>query len=175
MNNDEDLPQAFRLPDSNDHPATIAARLMREPEHEHLADNYVSFGWLMRVEPKDKGGKRELGSVHQVKSMFQGAFKDLGLQLLQGMLGYLPEFLVVLDAGAWADMTDNDRAALVWHELAHVKQQIDRFGAPKFDRNGMPVYGICEHDVAAFRSEVKRFGLWSEDLRAFVAVARDAD
>lgn len=172
MNDDNQNP--YCLPDSDHDPAAIAARLMRDPEHQHLADNEVSIGWLMRCTPKDKGGKRELGSVHAVKSMFQGGFKDLGLMLLEHLLGDLPEFLIVLDLEFWRDATGEQREALVWHELAHVKQLLDKFGAPRFDRDGLPVFGIIEHDVAAFRSEVARYGLWTDDLRAFVAVARGA-
>lgn len=172
MDTDDDL-QAYSLPPRDTHPADIAVRLMHEPEHRPLFDAEVQFGWLMRTSPKDKGGKRELGSVHVVKTMFQGGFKDLGLQLLESMLGYLPEFLVVLDAEFWAAASRRDREAVIWHELCHVKHRVDKFGAPKFDRDGLPVFGIVEHDVTAFNSEVARYGTWSPDLREFFAVANE--
>lgn len=174
MNDDTDNLQAFKPPDNNSHPADIAARLMRDPVHQHLADNEVQFGWLMRCEAKDKGGKRELGSVHAVKTMFQGGFKDLGLQLLADMLGGLPEFLVVLDAEWWAQATPTQRDALVWHELCHCRQSLDKFGAPKFDRDGLPVFGLVEHDITAFNSEVTRYGAWTADIDGFLTAARAA-
>lgn len=171
---DTDDLQAFALPDPGAHPADIAARLMRDPHHVHLLDNEVSFGWLMRCDAKDKGGKRELGSVHAVKTMFQGGFKDLGLQLLAGMLGELPQFLVVLDLAWWRQATPLQREALVWHELCHVRQAVDKFGAPKFDRDGLPVFGLVEHDITAFESEVQRFGAWTADIAGFLEAARGA-
>lgn len=169
----EDL-QAFTLPDPGAHPADIAARLVQDPVHQHLRDNDVSFGWLMRLDAKDKGGKRELGSVHAVKTMFQGGFKGLGLQLLAVLLGSLPQFVVVLDREWWQQASPMEREALVWHELSHVRQSLDKFGAPKFDRDGLPVFGLMEHDITAFESEVKRFGAWSPDIDSFLTAARGA-
>lgn len=148
---DDDI-GAFRTPDPDEHPGTIGARLVLDPVHRHLSDNDVVFGWLLRCAPKDKGGKRELGSVHTVKTMFQGGFKDLGLQLLEGMLGFMPDYLVVVDAEWWAQANDIEREALIFHELCHVRQALDRFGAPKFDRDGLPVFTVVEHDVTAFNS-----------------------
>lgn len=169
---DDDLPP-FSLPP--DDVEAIAARVLAMPEHEHLVDHDVPIGWLMRSDPKHKGNKVELGSVHDVKAMFQGGFKDLGLQLLQGMLGHLPDFLVVLNSEFWKQATEAEKTALVFHELAHVQQAIDRFGAPRFDRDGLPVFKVVEHDVTAFNSEVARFGAWTPDLRAFVAAAQRSD
>lgn len=171
---DEDTFEPYRLPSNDTHPANIAARLMRHPVHQHLGDNDVEFGWLMRADPKDKGGKRELGSVHAVKTMAQGGFKDLFLQLLERMLGTLPEFLIVIDAEFWAEATDTQREALVWHELAHVRQALDRYGAPRFDRDGLPVFAIFEHDITAFNSEVERYGAWTADIAGFINAARAA-
>ena len=171
MTDPDDLPP-FTLPTGDRHPADIAERLMREPEHEHLADNEISIGYLMRTTEKLTGGKAVLGSVHDVKHMAQGAFKDLFAQLLEGMLGHLPQFVMVLDLAWWEAASDIDAEALVWHELCHVRQAVDKYGAPKFDLEGRPVYKIHEHDVAAFDSEVARYGCWTPDLKRFVAVAQ---
>jgi hypothetical protein len=170
---DDDLAdlQAFALPTGPHHPADIAARLMLDPEHAHLTDNDIGIGYLMRLGEKLKGGKRELGSVCDSKYMAQGGFKDLFVQLLAGMLGHYPPFIMVLDKEFWDQASDTERDALVWHELCHIRQKVDQYGAPKFDMHGNPSYGIQEHDVTAFKSEVARFGAWSPDLREFLAVA----
>lgn len=173
MTDTDDDTAPFDLPADSWHPATIAARLMLLPEHASLAENDVSFGWLVRGVPKEKGGKTELGSVHAVKSMFQGQFKDLGLMMLERMLGYLPEFIVIVDGTWWNRASDVEREALIWHELCHVKQAVDDFGALKFDRDGNPVFRIVEHDLAVFNSEVARYGAWSPDIVEFLRVARD--
>lgn len=173
MTND-DTQDPYTLPDNEKHPATIAARLMLLPEHVHLSEHDVSFGWLVRGIPKEKGGKTELGSVHAVKTMFQGQFKDLGLMMLGRMLGYVPEFIVIVDGTWWSRASDVEREALIFHELCHVKQSVDEFGGLKFDRDGNPVFRIVEHDVTAFNAEVARYGAWTPDLQSFIPIAREA-
>ena len=170
-NTDDDDLQAFALPTGPRHPADIAARLMLDPEHAHLADNDISIGYLMRLHAKEKGGKVELGSMHDAKYMAQGGFKELFTQLLAGMLGFSPQFVMVLDKQFWQQASDLEQEALVWHELSHVKHKQDKYGSPKFGLDGAPSYGIQDHDVSAFKSEVARYGVWSPDLREFLAVA----
>lgn len=172
MTDTDDITDAYSPPDNGAHPADIAARLMLLPEHAPLAEHEVQFGWLMRNTPKEKGGKTELGSVHAVKTMFQGGFKDLGLQLLAGMLGYLPEYLVVINAEWWGKASAEQREALLYHELCHVKQAVDQYGALKFDRDGYPVWALVEHDVTAFNAEVARYGAWTGDIASFIAAAK---
>ena len=172
MTDDDTTP--FNLPANTRHPATIAERLMRLPEHAALKENEVSFGWLVRGVPKEKGGKVELGSVHAVKTMFQGQFKDLGLMMLERMIGYLPEFIVIVDGAWWAQAGDIEREALVYHELCHVKQSVDEFGGLKFDRDGNPVFRIVEHDITAFNDEVERYGSWNAGIAGFLSAASRA-
>lgn len=175
MTDDDDLAdlQAYSLPGPDASPEAFAARVMRYPEHQHLADNEITFGWLMRHEPKVKGGRTELGSVHETASMAQGGFRDLFEQLLAGMLGHLPQFVVVINLPWWEQASEMEREALVFHELAHVRQKVDKYGAPRFNvQTGLPVYGIHGHDVEEFTSVVARYGLWKSDLREFVAVAQ---
>lgn len=161
----------YRLPDADSHPATIAGRVLRMPEHRHLVENEIDIDWLMRVEPKIKHGRLVLGSVHEPTC--QGEFRDMFEWLLARLLGRLPRFLVVLDAGYWAQATDLQREILVFHELSHIRQKLDRYGAPRFDKDGRPVYGLQGHDVEEFTQVVARYGAWNDDLRAFVAAARD--
>lgn len=166
--------EPYGLPGEDHHPAIIAERLMRAPVHVHLYDNEVPIGWLMRMGRKDKGGKRELGSVHKTATMCQGGFKDLFGMMLERLLGSLPDFVIVLDAEFWNTATPTQREALVWHELAHIQQLTDKFGAPRFDKDGLPVFGIVEHDITAFRSEVQRFGAWTPDIAGFLDAVRGA-
>jgi hypothetical protein len=132
----------------------------------------VQFGWLVRGTPKEKAGRVELGSVHTVKTMFQGQFKDLCMQMLERMLGFLPEFVVVINGPWWEQAKDIDREALIYHELLHVKQAIDEFGGLKFDRDGFPVWTIKGHDIEAFNDEVRRYGAWKSDIGDFIEAAR---
>lgn len=174
MTDTDDFEPAFELPTGRGgHPADIAARLLQLPEHFPLHEHEVRFGWLMRTTPKEKGGRTELGSVHDVKTMFQGGFKDLGLQLVETMLGYLPQYLVIIDAQWWQHASDHEKSALIYHELSHVKQAVDKFGALKYDRDGYPVWRIVGHDVEAFNAEVRRYGTWAPDLQQFSDTLRE--
>lgn len=170
MEHDESAP--YRLPDPGDHPATIAARVMQMPEHVHLVENEIDIDWIMRVDEKVKHGRLVLGSVHE--PTVQGEFRDMFEWLLKRLLGRLPKFLIVLDDAYWRQATPLQREILVFHELAHIRQKLDRYGSPRFDKDGLPVYGIHGHDVEEFTSVVARYGTWNDELRAFVAAAREA-
>ena len=87
----DDTPDPYTLPDNDTHPANYAARVMQHPTHAHLADNEVTFGWLMRTTPKVKAGRITLGSVHDTKTMAQGGFKDLFTMMLERLLGTVPQ------------------------------------------------------------------------------------
>lgn len=171
-NTDTEDAAAFTLPPEDAHPLVIEARLRTLPEHVHLAENNITIGYIMRSDPKHRGNKTELGSVHEVKTLFQGGFKELGLQLLAAMLGNLPQFLVVINGPWWDTAAPIEREALLSHELLHIAQKVNQYGELRFDRDGLPVYGVREHDVTAFNAEVERYGFWNEDLRRFASTVR---
>ncbi len=166
----EVVPMFLRPPAGEHSPVEYAARLLEDPEHSHIKDAELALAFLMRVEPKEKGGKRVLGAVHV--PAVQGQLSDLFDQMLYSWFGVMPDFLVVLDAQWWADASEDERNALLWHELSHIKPAMDRYGAPRLTRDGLPVFKLVEHDVAAFRSEVARYGAWSQDLREFIGAVR---
>ena len=167
-----DTTEPYRLPDADMHPAIIAERVMRMPEHQHLIDNEIEIDWLMRTGEKIKGGRQVLGSVHEPAC--QGEFKDLFQWMLERLLGRLPRFLVILDDEYWKAATPKAREILVFHELCHVKQKQDRYGAPRFDKDGLPVYGLVGHDVESFTAEVARYGAHTDELARFIDAARGA-
>lgn len=174
MTDDDTIHDPFSLPDDNAHPSDIAARLMRLPEHKPLAEHEVRFGYLMRSTPKEKGGKTELGSVHSVKTMFQGGFKDLGMQLLEKLLGGPADYLMVINGPWWSQASARDREALVYHELLHVRQATDNYGTLKFDKDGYPVWRLVQHDVEVFTAEVRRYGDWTGEIAPLLDAARGA-
>jgi hypothetical protein len=167
----EDYSDPYSLPANDGHPADIAARLMLLPEHAPLLEHEVAFGWLMRNTPKIKGGKVELGSVHAVKTMAQGGFKDLFTMMLGRLLGTVPDYVIVINAEWWAAASAREKDALIFHELSHVKQAVDDFGALRFDKDGFPVWALVGHDVEAFNAEVARFGAWHEGIASFLGHA----
>lgn len=168
----DDTLDAFVVPaEGTEHPAIIAERLMEDPEHAHLRENEIRIEYLFRNEPKTKGGRMVLGSVHEPSC--QGEMRPLFEWLLERLFGYLPDYLIILDRGFWTSVTPQTREALIWHELAHIKQKLDEYGAPRFNRQtGLPIYGLVGHDIEEFRSTVERYGSWSPDIEDFLAAAR---
>jgi hypothetical protein len=171
MTDDDFALEPYVLPPENNHPATIAARLMELPEHAHLKDHDVTFDYLLKCDTLVKGGKMVLGAVHEPN--VQGKLRDLFLMLLQSFFGRIPHYLIVLDREFWLnEATPIQREALLYHELSHVKQATDKYGALKFDKDGNPVWALVEHDISAFNDEVARYGAWHEGIASFLAAAR---
>lgn len=160
----------YSLPGTDNHPGTIADRVMLMPEHQHLVDNEIDVDWLMRNFEKIKGGREVLGSVHEPTC--QGELAPMFEWMVERLFGRLPRFLVILDAEYWAAATDLQREILIFHELAHIRQKVDKYGAPRFDKDGRPVYGLSGHDVEEFTSVVARYGAHNDDIATFLNAAR---
>lgn len=158
--------QPYGLPDADNHPATIVARLIEDEEHKHIKECEIKIDYLMARSAKRKGGKQIIGAVHL--PTVQGRLKDLFEQLLSGFFGEMPQFLMIIDEAWWNEADETSREALVWHELSHIKQETDAFGDLRFDQDGNPKFGLVEHDVSAFHSEVARYGAWEPELQRFV-------
>jgi hypothetical protein len=167
MTDGEEVP--YRLPEPDAHPGSIALRLMEVAEHEHLKD--VRIEYLMSQSPIIKAQKQVIGAVHL--PTVQGKLKNLFEMLLAQFFDGMPEFLMIIDADWWGAANENEREALVWHELCHIKQERDKNGDLAFDKEGNPKFGLVEHDVTAFNSEVARYGAWSPDLQQFLASAKN--
>ena len=167
---DDDLPPAYRLPDDDDtHPAHIYHRLIELPEHAHYKDEEMRVEFLMKTAPLIKAGKQVLGTMHI--PTVQGRLKDLFEMLLAQFFGQMPQFLVTIDLEWWQEATPLEREALVYHELLHVKQSIDKNGDPAFDMDGNPKFGLVGHDIEAFNAEVERYGAWHPGIATFLAAA----
>lgn len=152
------------------HPAAVAAMLMDDPEHSHLAEHEVRILWLFRNGEELKGGKTVLGAVHE--PMVQGRLRDLFAQMLVKTFGFMPDFIVTLSHDFWRDAKPFQREALCHHELSHIKQATDKFGEPRVNRQtGEPVFCLVEHDLAEFNSTVRRYGAWAPDVEAFLEAA----
>ncbi|ATI15682.1 hypothetical protein [Bordetella phage vB_BbrM_PHB04] len=163
----------FRLPEPDDGLEPIVDAVLRMPEHEHLVENEIDLAFLFRRKEKIMGGRMILGTVYEPK--VQGGLKDVFEWMIQRMLGRMPRFLVVLDEGYWQECGARNREILVFHELTHCQQKRDRHGELRFDLDGNPVYGLRGHDVEEFTSVVRRYGVWNDEIRDFIAAAQQGD
>lgn len=167
---DDDLLVSYIIPEADDHPIHIFNELIELDEHVHFKDEEIPVEFLLRVTPRVKAGRQVLGSV--MIPAVQGLLKDLFEQLLGQFFGRMPHFLIVLDRDFWMEADAVTRAALLEHELMHVKQEIDKNGDLKFDRDGNPVFGLVGHDVEEFNYIVRKYGAWKSDIADFLAAAQ---
>jgi hypothetical protein len=78
-------------------------------------------------------------------------------------LAYLADldFVIDLNWTAWSQLTDEQRVALVDHELCHCGVDPDT-----------SKWVMLEHDVEEFGQIVRRWGFWQPDLQAFAGDVR---
>lgn len=69
-------------------------------------------------------------------------------------------FVIEIAQEAWRFLSDTQKIALVDHELCHLTTD--------YNDAGERVLAIAPHDVEEFAEVVKRHGLWSGDVKAFI-------
>ena len=141
------------------------------PEHDHLANAHIAYLWT--VVENNRKGKRVIG---QCETGSQGAMgkwsKARAEQQVIEWFGSVPDFIITLDAEYCQQCGDAEFMALVEHELYHAAQDVDAFGAPKFNKmTGQPVFTIRGHDVEQFIGVVRRYGADAAGVRAMVDAA----
>jgi hypothetical protein len=80
-------------------------------------------------------------------------------QQMHEWFGRIPKYIITLAADYCEQCNDLEFCALVEHELYHIAQATDDFGAPKFNKEtGQPVLKLRGHDVEEFVGVVRRYG-----------------
>lgn len=164
---------AYIIPEGDAHPGKLFAELIELDEHKHYKESDIAVEFLLRVEPKVKAGRQVLGMC--ILPTVQGELKSLFEQLLSQWFGRMPMFMIILDQAFWMEADDLTRRALLEHEMCHVKQDRDKYGAPAFDRDGNPKYGIVAHNLEEFNYIVRKYGAWKSDIAEFISAANAYD
>lgn len=141
---------------------------LHNSDHAHLVDADLAFLWAPA--PFEKAGRAVLGQAEQVTFRAGGWQKARQEQQMVEWFGRVPAFLITLAADYCAACTDAEFCALVEHELYHVGQSKDPYGAPAFDKLGRPKLRIVGHDVEEFIGVVARYGP-STEVQRLVQVA----
>ncbi|WP_324280294.1 putative metallopeptidase (plasmid) [Sinorhizobium kummerowiae] len=100
-------------------------------EDAHLAHAEIGFLWTVENSRK---GRRIIGQCEEGKpqgAMGKWARARAEMQVKQ-WFGFVPEFIITLDAEYYRQCGDAEFMALVEHELDHAAKETDAFGAPKF-------------------------------------------
>ncbi|WP_462402273.1 putative metallopeptidase [Pseudomonas sp. Marseille-QA0332] len=141
---------------------------LRNPDHAHLLDANVQVLWASQSFAKQ--GRTVLGQAERVMHRAGGWQKARQEQQMREWFGEEPQFLITLAADYCAQCTDAEFCALVEHELYHIAQATDQYGAPKFTQDGMPKLEMRGHDVEEFIGVVRRYGA-SNDVQQLIDAA----
>lgn len=141
---------------------------IHNPDHAHLIDADIGLLWASSSFAKQ--GRVIVGQAEQLMFRAGGWQKARQEQQMLDWFGRVPAFLITLAADYCAQCTDAEFCALVEHELYHIAQAQDAFGAPKFTQEGLPKLQMRAHDVEEFVGVVRRYGA-SQEVRALVEAA----
>jgi len=142
---------------------------IHNPDHEHLLEADLCFMWAS--DSFAKKGRYVLGQAEQVMLRAGGWQKARMEQQMHEWFGRIPKFIITLAADYCSQCSDLEFCALVEHELYHIAQATDDFGAPKFNKEtGQPVLTLRGHDVEEFTGVVRRYGA-SKEVQELVDAA----
>jgi hypothetical protein len=137
-------------------------------DHAHLIYAPVRILWASSC--FEKQGRTVLGQAESVMFRAGGWQKARQEQQMVDWFGEVPDFLITLAADYCAQCTDAEFCALVEHELYHIAQKLDQYGAPKFKEDGTPSLTLRGRDVEEFVGVVRRYGA-STEVQAMVDAA----
>ncbi|KCB25142.1 putative metallopeptidase [Bordetella hinzii] len=140
---------------------------LHNSDHAHLVDADLAFLWAPSA--FEKAGRTVLGQAEQVMFRAGGWQRARQEQQMIEWFGRVPAFLITLAADYCLSCSDGEFCALVEHELYHLGQARDPFGAPAFDKEGRPKLRIVGHDVEEFVGVVVRYGPSADVLRLAAA------
>lgn len=147
---------------------------LHNPDHEHLEYADVQFMWAPGSFQKQ--GRTVIGQCEEVLFRCGPWQKGRQQQQMVDWFGYVPAYLITLDARYCLECSDAEFCALVEHELYHIGQEQDAFGGPAFTKEGLPKLTIRGHDVEEFVGVVRRYGIGHPEgaLAQLVAAANAA-
>lgn len=141
---------------------------IHNPDHAHLIDAPIRILWASSA--FEKQGRTVLGQAESVMFRAGGWQKARQEQQMIDWFGEVPDFLITLAADYCSQCSDAEFCALVEHELYHIAQKLDQYGAPKFTQDGAPSLMLRGHDVEEFVGVVRRYGA-SEDVQQLIDAA----
>ncbi|MCP4897031.1 MAG: hypothetical protein GY906_08655 [bacterium] len=128
-------------------------RLITE-NHDDLTQARIALAFNLSWKP-DVDGRLQLGMM-KVASDLDRELADYDL-------------IIVLNRAFWGDpkVTDEQRTALLDHELSHGALQRAKNLEPIEDEKGRKCYRIRKHDIEEFSAVASRHGMWKKDIEAF--------
>jgi len=143
------------------------------PDHFHLLEADIRFMWASSAFSKQ--GRTVLGQAEEVAMRAGGWQKSRMQQQMHDWFGEVPRFIITLARDYCSECSDLDFCAFVEHELYHIAQAQDEFGAPKFNKEGQPVLTMRGHDVEEFVGVVRRYGANADVQQLVEAASKPAE
>ncbi len=141
---------------------------LHNSDHQHLQGADVAVLWASSSFTKQ--GRTVVGQAELVAFRAGGWQKARMERQMVDWFGRVPDAVITLAADYCAECSDTDFCALVEHELYHLSQETDQYGAPKFHRDGTACLAMRGHDVGEFVGVVRRYGA-SEEVQRMVDAA----
>ncbi|WP_042053743.1 putative metallopeptidase [Acinetobacter baumannii] len=151
---------------------------LHNPDHDHIAElihdneEFLAFAWASSACMAKK--RMVLGQCEKVMFNQGGWKKARQEQQMRDWFGYVPVYLITVDASYCDQATDRDFCALIEHELYHIGVERDEDGDPLIsEMTGLPKHYLAGHDVEEFVGVVKRWGA-DESVKRLIEVAKQA-
>lgn len=125
--------------------------------HKELRGAKITLAWRKEIKP-DKDAHIVLGRCVKTSDL-QKEYAEF-------------DFIIVLNREFWQDFTEQQRLALMDHELSHAASSEDEDGEQKEDERGRKVWRLRKHDIEEFSDVIERHGLYKKDLERFAEAIR---
>lgn len=131
----------------------IAQELIPE-HHPHLVEVRIEYVFIDKI--PNKGNKQVWGTMRKIGAL--PAY--LAAPAEDQADGYTSDFFcMTITLPVWEQLSQEDKVALVDHELCHAGVEEDEDGVKKLK--------IIPHDLEEFNAIVERHGLWRKDVELF--------
>lgn len=151
---------------------------LHNPDHDHIAEllhdneQFLACAWASSACVAKK--RMVLGQCEKVMFNQGGWKKARQEQQMRDWFGYVPVYLITIDASYCDQATDRDFCALIEHELYHIGVERDEDGEALYsEMTGLPKHYLAGHDVEEFIGVTKRWGA-DESVKRLVEVAKQA-
>lgn len=151
---------------------------LHNPDHDHISEllhddeTFLAFAWASSAFTRAK--RMVLGQCEKVMFNQGGWKKARQEQQMRDWFGFVPVYLITIDASFCEQANDTDFCALIEHELYHIGVERDGDGEPIYsDHTGLPKHYLASHDVEEFIGVVKRWGA-NESVKRLLEVAKQA-
>lgn len=154
------------IPPDSDVGKPMYERLYNLVDEHHLelakANARIALAWATAWRP-DADGRVTLGKCRKTT------------ELDRELAPY--DFVVLLNREFWQNLkvSDDQRKALMDHELCHATVAFDENGEMKRDDRGRVVFRSRKHDLEEFEEIAARYGCWKRDIESFARALARAD